>query len=632
MTVLVYHPALNGGFFYDDKYEVADNPHIRSLSRPWDFFRKQSTIASVEWTDPLYRPVRTLWWATLYSAFGLNARSFHWAGFFLHALNSMLIYFLAAELFGKIGNGASPHFPAFISSAIFLLHTANVEPVSWIAAQGTLLAFCLCLMALLVGLSRKGYIAAVIMGLLYLCASFSYESAGGLPLLYLVILYVRGGARALKEHSKSLMALGLVLALLVVIRETVVGHYKFLPIWSNSIPYHLTVVAYSIMVSLWVTLFPHVTKIEYIPYLWSNVYEPRAMLYSVAGAAVVISLLVALWRRSVWAIPLAGWFFFYLPASNFVPNSIIFGDRLLYMPNIGIAMAAGIMVNKFGKKAALICAIAVLSFGFLSYDKAKLWIRPMQLWTITLKAYPAMVRINGTEADDRIGQMKARPLTMDGVRNIKSGNFKFALSELTEAAKANPADFETRINLGLVLDRLGRPEEAAREYNAAIKLPYPSPEEEFIVHDNLGTTLTSMGKYEEAIAEYRLALFKNPSSSITHSNLATALMESGRYNEAEAELFAALRHNPNSEGAVINLASLYIRTNRNSDAVRLMEIAADRSPDSPIIVKNLAVAYLKAGMKERAKNALLRFLQIYPAARGTPFHDKFLKELEDINR
>jgi|GEM_PF-6349506 len=623
LTALVYYPVVKGPFFYDDKYKIVDNPHIRDLSNLGDYFLSQKPIASVKWVGFLYRPVLAVWLAMLYSVGGLDPRFFHWVSLLLHALNSMLVILLAHRLLEGAPNRI---LPAFAAGAVFLLHTANVEAVCWISTQGALLALSLGLISILVGLSGRGYISAAIAGILCLLASLSYESVIGLPVFYLLIIYVRGGKRGLKERFKPLISLALAFAVLVALREVIAGHNSFMGLWGNSLSYHLSVMAYALMTSLRVTFFPNVVKIEYVPYLWISPFEPRSLFYMAASAAVIIAFFLAVWRRSPWSIPFAGWFLFYLPASNLLPYDAIFADRFLYMPDVGIALAAGILIQKFGKKAALLCAVAILSFGLLSRERSEIWSQPMRLWAITMKAYPALVRIRGTEADSRIGHLKARLLTMNGVIHLDSGNVQFALNEFTEAVKADPSDFEPRFNRGAALDRLGRPEEAVKEYSAASTLTPPTPELEFALYDNLGSALASMHRYDEAIAEYKLALEKNPSSSVTHSNLATALIETGRYNEAEAELITALRYTPNSDVGMINLASLYVRMGKTQEAVRLMEIVADRSPDSPLVMKNLAITYLKAGMKDKAKIAFERFLQLYPAARGTPLHEQFLKE------
>jgi tetratricopeptide (TPR) repeat protein len=83
-------------------------------------------------------------------------------------------------------------------------------------------------------------------------------------------------------------------------------------------------------------------------------------------------------------------------------------------------------------------------------------------------------------------------------------------------------------NLGLLLHRMGRHDEAATAYAAALKQDPHCCEAAY----NLGSLHEDRGAIEDAIGDYRMALELSPDYADAHFNLAGALARSGRDGEA----------------------------------------------------------------------------------------------------
>jgi tetratricopeptide (TPR) repeat protein len=83
-------------------------------------------------------------------------------------------------------------------------------------------------------------------------------------------------------------------------------------------------------------------------------------------------------------------------------------------------------------------------------------------------------------------------------------------------------------NLGLLLHRMGRHDEAATAYAAALKQDPHCCEAAY----NLGSLHEDQGAIEDAIGDYRTALELSPDYADAHFNLAGALARSGRDGEA----------------------------------------------------------------------------------------------------
>jgi tetratricopeptide (TPR) repeat protein len=83
-------------------------------------------------------------------------------------------------------------------------------------------------------------------------------------------------------------------------------------------------------------------------------------------------------------------------------------------------------------------------------------------------------------------------------------------------------------NLGLLLHRMGRHDEAATAYGSALKQDPHCCEAAY----NLGSLHEDQGAIDEAVADYRMALEMSPDYADAHFNLAGALARSGRDGEA----------------------------------------------------------------------------------------------------
>jgi Tfp pilus assembly protein PilF len=126
-----------------------------------------------------------------------------------------------------------------------------------------------------------------------------------------------------------------------------------------------------------------------------------------------------------------------------------------------------------------------------------------------------------------------------GVEAVKAGRATEALGEFDAALKLDPGFAEAHRGRGLVLEfGYARLPEAEREYRRAAQLRASFPE----VHNDLGQLLAKTGRYEEAIREFDAALqdlnYREP--HVARCNRGQALHAMGRREEGIAELKACL--------------------------------------------------------------------------------------------
>ncbi len=136
-AVLVYWNSLGGGFVWDDRFLIVDNPRIQSFSRLSELLTHDYVfIAETDLAYGYFRPVSSLSVALDYRIWGADPFGFHFTNLLLHAASSLLVCLLA------LGLGAR-RAVAWATGWLFAIHPIHTESVAWIAGRTDLLAFLL---------------------------------------------------------------------------------------------------------------------------------------------------------------------------------------------------------------------------------------------------------------------------------------------------------------------------------------------------------------------------------------------------------------------------------------------------------------------------------------------------------
>jgi protein O-GlcNAc transferase len=122
----------------------------------------------------------------------------------------------------------------------------------------------------------------------------------------------------------------------------------------------------------------------------------------------------------------------------------------------------------------------------------------------------------------------ADSLHLLGVIALQAGDLPSALALIQRATALRPDAAVCRNNLGQVLERLQRDDEAARCYQTAIELE-PNYAE---AHNNLGLVLARQDRLTEAEALYRKAIALDPEYAEPHANRGNVLKDRGELDAA----------------------------------------------------------------------------------------------------
>ncbi len=166
------------------------------------------------------------------------------------------------------------------------------------------------------------------------------------------------------------------------------------------------------------------------------------------------------------------------------------------------------------------------------------------------------------------------------------GDMSGALQQLDEALRINDDYVEAHLNRAIVLNELGRFDEARASFDRASLLeqerggefPAEIGNQLAIAHAKVADLYLSCSRPGRAVDEYRLALDVRPGFLDIRSKLAEAYLEMGRLGEAQEELESILRQNPEFTAARTRLGMVYLRSGDSEAAIREWTRCAAEDP------------------------------------------------------
>lgn len=318
LFAVAWGPALFGPFQFDDDLVIVHYAPVHTLAGWWA-------------AQPGLRPLLKLSYA-LNWAFDPSPPGFHLVNLVLHALNGVLaLLWLRRVLPPALHGGAA------LAVAAWLLHPATTEAVTYIAGRSVSLAATFALAALwsAAGDRRGARWQAALFTALALAVR---ETSWSLPLALLLVEWLRGRAwrAAVRQALPSLLVVPL--AAIAMLAEP--HHRRLLAdaLQARDLSTHLLLQleAYRWLAAQALLLAP--------PDIDPDFRVPAAAVSALTALALLATLALALagtWRRR----SLAGggvllFFLFLVPGNSLLPRLDVANDRHLYLPLLGLALAA----------------------------------------------------------------------------------------------------------------------------------------------------------------------------------------------------------------------------------------------------------------------------------------------------
>ncbi len=561
-TAVAYIPSLRGEFQFDDV------PVIERIER------HDVAVGELVLGEGDDRPVTYLTLLANYEIAGLDVRVFHATNILLHLVAVTLVFFFTRTTLVRL-RYSSPDGLAVVVAGLFALHPIQTQSVSLVIQRAEILASIfyvgtLCLLLASEPPSSCGrrvatYIGALLMFVLGLGAKQMIITAPFAYVLYRACVDPpRGGAhwKGIVLRVVPITALATHVAWSMVIGATDRPDVGFSVPLLPPIRYALTQLAV-IPRYLEMLVWPAGQNIDHDFPLSQGVTDPRTL----AGAVVLVTLIgLVAWAcrvsrlRSGTALGRAGragafgvlWFLLLLaPTSSVIPLADVLVEHRVYLASWGIFLGATTTAAAFlsektrGKARSMTTAVLVIvTLGALfttTWQRNEIWGSWLPLWS--------------------------------------------------DAAAKSPNKARARANHAHALRAAGRPEEALREYVAALRLVGEKPD----LLRGLAGALYETSRMAEAISVLQRARELAPDDSKILSDLAGLLAVEGRFDEADRAARQAIVSNPRNALAHLALGNILLERGEVRAALEAFASAERLAPHLAAAPLNAALARARIG-------------------------------------
>jgi protein O-mannosyl-transferase len=516
LGLALYLPTVGHAFVYDDEIVVVKNVLLRSLDRIPALF------AATEWAGGgldarAYRPLTGVTYALDHALSGLAPWSYHLTNALLHGAASGLVLLLALRLgLSRLGAAAA--------ALLFAAHPIHVEAVSNVVGRKDVLATALVLAMLLLHrrAASRGGPAVALSWLAYAGAVFAKEvGVVGIALAALLDASLGPGQpaeAAAERRRRRLLYAGHAAVLagyLLAYRAVVAG------VADGPIPFEDNPAAHQpplLRALTALAVLGHGLRLQLAPVGqspdWS--YDALPVAGSLADPRVLLAVaLLAAWLAAGWwarrrapAVPFSVGLYLtaLLPASNLpFPIGTIFGERLLYLPSVGLALLAGAAAEalaprlpRAARAAGAALVLATLAAATLRYSAA--WADEGRLFQVALASAPRSAKVH-----HKVATLLARERPQE------------ALVAIERAIAIYPCYGRAHLVRAALLHSLGRPDDEARALGRALEC---SPDDADALYA-AGRLARQAGRLDEAAGLWRRAVAARRTHAEALSDLAT---------------------------------------------------------------------------------------------------------------
>jgi len=574
----------------------------------------------------------------------INPFIFQFTNILLHLINTILVFFLILILF--------KNFPiAFITALLFGVHTLHVESVTWISERKDVLytAFFLSSLIFYSKYTEKFEVKNLILAFIFfLLSSFSKGQAVSLAVTLVAIDYLKNRNLLdfkLIAEKVLFVVIGIIFGLIAIeaqkqgmalqdidhygiTKRILIASWGFLQYFVKLIaPLNLSAIyPYPDIINKTIPIF-YASGLLVVGFVsWALFYyfkKSREITFAIAFFVINIALLLQL-------IPV---------------GSAIMADRYAYIPSIGFFVLIALIYQKLLDKKLiskniLIAIIALFTafYGYLTFERTKMWKDSMTLWNDVVEKQPQAV----VAWNNRGSQNDINAAVMKKERNFeKYTEYKLqSISDFTKAIEGKPDYQHAFYNRGTAKKEYGETKNDTSyilssivDFDSAIRIQLDFGQ----AFQNRAIAYEFLGEYEKALSDYNRAIEINPLNFDFYVNRGVIKGKTGNFEEAIADFNYVITNEPENSSAYSNRGLANDNIGNLEQALSDYNMSISLDPGAYTAYYNRALVNFRLGNKQEAINDLTTVLKIEPdnvAAlymRGTYYIDLDLKDLACID-
>ena len=545
-AAVLYLNTANFDYALDDYASIIEN---RSTQKG-DFkeiFKTSYRYGSYMASDELYRPIPKSLFAIQWSLAPNNPHVGHWMNILFYALLAIVVF----NFCKRILKGNLLH--AFLATLLFVALPIHTEAVANIKSIDEILAMLFGFLSInkfIDYLNSKKMLYAVFSILLFVVSLLCKESSITLlAILPLLVYYLDEGK--FKAHSFILLSFFGVAVLYFIARSNVYGLIPLgtLPSSSDNLLVkgvgsieRYTSAVYFMGLYLLRILIP--------VGLTFDASFPELTLVGVGSIEFLISLvvLVGLFAIAVYGIikrELFGFalMFFFVTAS--VSSNIFtligtqYGERLMFMPSLGIALASVVLLSKVEfKHLTSVIVILCIVYGFITINRNAVWKNNETLYRSGLITAPNSARTNYYLGNFLV---KDNP-TSNKTEAERNKDIKEGISYLKKSVELTPYFSDAWDQMGLAYMRLKEFDSSRYAYNNALKYNGNDPK----INNNYGNLLFNTSQPDSALYYFEKAVSLKADYTDALNNIGSVYGNKGQFQKALTYFEKAYAVDPNN--------------------------------------------------------------------------------------
>ncbi len=604
LGIAAYSNTFLSSFHFDDKTSIVENPAIRDPSSLRDIFYYSAT-----------RFITYFSFALNYRLGGLDVLGYHLVNLVIHLAAALMVWLLARQVLRSPALGGthsakqSSILPLF-AALIFVLHPVQTQAVTYVAQRAASLATLFYLLSLyLYGHARtsqfgdKGktttaglFLGALVTGLL---GVFSKETALTLPfaiILYEVLFY--------REEEKTRW--GFIVAIVVAVAAIplfLISKGIVASAVEGAIPraeYMLT------QPSVWLTylglfVLPVGQNLDYDFAISRSFFELPTLL-SVAALVLIAFIGFKLFRtRRVLSFGIFWFFLTLLPESSILPLPDVIYEHRLYLPMVGLSVFSAFLIYELTKRwkptAVLTLLVAIVgSLGLATYERNKVWLDEITLWSDVVKKSPK----------------KARGYVNLGRAYSDRGQLTLANDILARAQAIDPSRVDVYGSRADVLVRQGQPDAAIEECNRLLAVGGGHTRQMARIYYYRGTTYLMKNRLDSALADFNTSISLDPNYPATYFSRGLLQSRLGDSQKAIEDYSRSLTLDSHYARALNNRGVIYKDRGQLDKALADFENAIRAQADFAQPYFNRGLVMSMRGQFDQAISDLSTFINLSP--------------------